>query len=628
MAPGWLFSAAITSPAPTALAEFLSVGHGLAVLIRTPDGGAYLYDCGRLGDPSVGRRIVAPALWKRGVGRIDAVFLSHADQDHYDGLLDLLDRFPIGVVRVTPRFGGEANPAANDLLAKIKSRGIPIQLVTAPESWNVSGVSFTIRHPPAGWDPESTDNARSIVLDVGFAGRHILLTGDLELSGLDALVAQPRPDPRPEAILAPHHGGRVANPAWLYEWARPRIVIASQRPPSVPANDPLAAVERMGVPILRTWREGAIRISWTGDGVVATAFLDPNDDQRGESRSRDSRVGSAPAQSAALRGIDTPPPSSLSAGLKLLVGLAGFILGALTCLVLAVIEIGGWALVLPYRSIVASAPGFSDYSELQVDVEAIAARAGDGSKLAARWFPANGPSATGRTVLLLHGFAETSRALEAARAAALNRFGWNVAALDSRGHGQSEGDYSTFGGREASDIQVWLDVLAAQVARTDPAIPFRPVLWGRSMGAAIALRAAALDLRTVALVLEAPMVDIVASTAMVLRKRRLPFPEILARRVVRRAGRLAGMRIDRPGPVQIAPSVACPTAIIHGTEDVTVPLGEARRLAEAFPRPPRWFEVAGARHIDVIDKGGDPLLEQIAAFLEKAVGDGGDGRTG
>ena len=41
-------------------AEFLAVGHGLAVLIHTPDGQTLLYDCGRLGDPTVGRRIIAP----------------------------------------------------------------------------------------------------------------------------------------------------------------------------------------------------------------------------------------------------------------------------------------------------------------------------------------------------------------------------------------------------------------------------------------------------------------------------------------------------------------------------------------------------------------------------------------
>ena len=164
----------------------------------------------------------------------------------------------------------------------------------------------------------------------------------------------------------------------------------------------------------------------------------------------------------------------------------------------------------------------------------------------------------------------------------------------------------------------WLDELAARLARTDPRVPFQPVLWGRSMGAAIALRAAALDSRAVALVLEAPMVDIVASTAAVLRRRRLPFPIFLARRVVRRAGKLAGMRIDRPGPVEAAPSVAVRPLIIHGTDDPIVPIREARRLAEAFPSPPRWFDVAGAKHIDVVDKGGELLLEQIARCSTEA----------
>ena len=113
-------------------AEFLAVGHGLAVLIHTPDGQTLLYDCGRLGDPTVGRRIIAPALWARGVSRIDTVFLSHADQDHYDGLPDLLDRFPIGEVRLPPGFAGADNPMATRLIEQLQARGVPVQPITAP----------------------------------------------------------------------------------------------------------------------------------------------------------------------------------------------------------------------------------------------------------------------------------------------------------------------------------------------------------------------------------------------------------------------------------------------------------------------------------------------------------------
>src|SRR5512135_1603647 len=72
---------------PVALeADVLAVGHGLAVVVQASDGRAFVYDCGRMRDPSVGRRVIAPALWARGVRRIEAVILSHADADHYKAI--------------------------------------------------------------------------------------------------------------------------------------------------------------------------------------------------------------------------------------------------------------------------------------------------------------------------------------------------------------------------------------------------------------------------------------------------------------------------------------------------------------------------------------------------------------
>ena len=124
--PGWLFADVFVADS-TLEAEFLAVGHGLAVFSRLPDGHTLLYDCGRLGDPTVGRRIIAPALWARGVSRIDTVFLSHADQDHYDGLPDLLDRFPIGEVRLPPGFAGLGKSPGDQLIEQLRARGIPVR---------------------------------------------------------------------------------------------------------------------------------------------------------------------------------------------------------------------------------------------------------------------------------------------------------------------------------------------------------------------------------------------------------------------------------------------------------------------------------------------------------------------
>jgi competence protein ComEC len=65
---------------------FLAVGAGGCVVIETPDGRVLLYDTGTTAGPDAVRRIIAPFLWSRGITRIDEVFLSHADLDHFNCL--------------------------------------------------------------------------------------------------------------------------------------------------------------------------------------------------------------------------------------------------------------------------------------------------------------------------------------------------------------------------------------------------------------------------------------------------------------------------------------------------------------------------------------------------------------
>jgi competence protein ComEC len=272
LAPGWLVP--FPSLAPRGLeGEVLAVGHGLAVVLQLPEGATHLYDCGRMSDPHVGRRIIAPALWSRGVTRLDSVFLSHADQDHFNALPDLIDRFALGEVVIPPGFESEENPAALALLDQVRRRRIPIRAVAAPTVWDEGSTRFRVLHPPPGWQSESSDNARSLVLDVSHEGRHLLLTGDLEQPGLVELTTIPRDEPI-DLMLAPHHGGKSANPWMLYDWASPGMVVVSQRMPAPGTNDALTLLERRGIPLLRTWQRGAIHLEWSDHRIVTEGFLD------------------------------------------------------------------------------------------------------------------------------------------------------------------------------------------------------------------------------------------------------------------------------------------------------------------------------------------------------------------
>jgi alpha-beta hydrolase superfamily lysophospholipase len=326
-----------------------------------------------------------------------------------------------------------------------------------------------------------------------------------------------------------------------------------------------------------------------------------------------------------------------------LVAAAGFALGLVCCAALAVIEWAAWVMILPGRrpgSLAAELDFEADPSSpsrrLGDPIEAVAA---DGVRLAGIWHAADPPEAEAAaggdppgklparprgTVLVLHGFAEDPSAL-ADRMAALNRHGWNVAALDTRAHGRSGGEFGSFGGREAADVRTWIDALAAngrvgnknEHGAEDGPAPVVAV-WGRSMGAAIAARAAANDPRIGAVVLEAPYVDLEETLTRVLKRKRIPLPGLLAGLVLKRAGAIAGVSLVRPRPIDLVPTIHAPALVLHGTDDTLIPLEDARLLAGSFPRPARLIEVPGAGHSTVVEVGGPGLLDRVATFLDEA----------
>src|SRR5262249_6284224 len=149
---------------------------------ETPDGRTLLYDAGAMGDPEVTRRVIAPYLWHRGIRRVDEVFLSHADLDHFNGIPALLERFAVGQVTCTPTFAEKSSPGVPVTLEAIRRRRVPIRIVSAGERLSAGDVSITVLHPPPV-GPEGNENARSLVLLVRYEGRSILLTGDLEGAG-------------------------------------------------------------------------------------------------------------------------------------------------------------------------------------------------------------------------------------------------------------------------------------------------------------------------------------------------------------------------------------------------------------------------------------------------------------
>lgn len=247
---------------------FLAVGHGGCTVIETEDGRTILYDVGSLGGPPMANRLVIPFLWSRGIRRIDEVLLSHADLDHFNGLVDLMDRFMIGQLTITPSFVDKESPGVIATLQQVEQRKIPVRIVHAGDILDAgSGITMEVLHPPAQ-GPPGKENHRSLTLRIQAFKSSILLTGDLEGEGLDNLLKR-KPQPV-DVLMAPHHGSRQLDAEGLVRWSRPRLVIASQGPAS---NRHPLEYSSSGRVFWKTEEEGAISLHFHQSGIVADTFV-------------------------------------------------------------------------------------------------------------------------------------------------------------------------------------------------------------------------------------------------------------------------------------------------------------------------------------------------------------------
>ncbi len=274
----WLLLGLLTSQIRSSTHEqlqcgFVSVGHGLAVLVQLPDGRTLLYDCGKMGSPNGGTQSVSSYLWSRGISHIDAIVLSHADTDHYNAVPELLQRFSVGVVYVSPIMFRDHSRALAALHAGIEIAGVPICETSSGDRLVTAGnCRIDVWHPPAagvvGRDLDR-HNANCIVLNIEYAGKRVLLTGDLEGTGLRNVMAE-----LPchcDVLLAPHHGSMASDPAGLAQWSTPDYVIVSNAP-AFQTGKSVSLYEMSGAKVLNTADFGEIQVNIDARGIRVQTF--------------------------------------------------------------------------------------------------------------------------------------------------------------------------------------------------------------------------------------------------------------------------------------------------------------------------------------------------------------------
>lgn len=246
---------------------FLAVGHGGAVLLELPDGRTLLYDAGSIQNPMRAERVIETVLWNRGHHRIDGVIISHADIDHYNAVPGLLEHIPVGTVFAGRSFLDFQQEPVRECCEAAFREGVPIRLIGEGDRFAIGDdVAIRILHPPDPWEEgnRTSDNAHSLVVLVEYAGRRILLTGDLEKEGLKRLLKTERVDL--DVLQTPHHGSMAANPRALGTWSTPEFAVASSGR-NVPSEE-LRNVYGTATRVITTFEEGATTVDIGADGSL------------------------------------------------------------------------------------------------------------------------------------------------------------------------------------------------------------------------------------------------------------------------------------------------------------------------------------------------------------------------
>ena len=246
----WIAMAAVLfyrppAPPPGCLDyHVLDVGQGLAVVLRAGEH-AVLFDTGpsfRSGS-STADIVVIPFLKSRGIGKLDTLIVSHADQDHAGGVQALASQFEIGRTLVGETVSGT------------RLQQLPCSTAS---SWTAAGVRFQFLHPrpDAAWE----GNNASCVLEVAIGDHRILLTGDIETPVEATLVENSLIGPV-NTVIVPHHGSRTSSSPDFVKALSPELAIVSAgfgNRWGFPKADVVRRWELAGARLLETATSGAI----------------------------------------------------------------------------------------------------------------------------------------------------------------------------------------------------------------------------------------------------------------------------------------------------------------------------------------------------------------------------------
>ncbi len=244
------------------------VGQGDCILVQAPSGRTVLIDGGGMAGQGakgydLGREVVVPGLMARHARSIDALIITHPDEDHIGGLPAVVQAVPVGLV-LDPMLPCDTE-SYRRLYQAIEKRGIKVHRATEGQRLNLGrGIYAEVLNPPDPrlTDTGSDDNNNSVVLRLVYDGLSVLLAADLDRVGV-MRMARPGDEIQSTILKVPHHGSADAAVPEFVKAVKPELAVISVGADNQyghPSEEMLRELERVGAKIMRTDEMGAVTI--------------------------------------------------------------------------------------------------------------------------------------------------------------------------------------------------------------------------------------------------------------------------------------------------------------------------------------------------------------------------------
>lgn len=215
--------------------SFLDVGQGSATVVEFPSGMTVLIDGGGSSSATgnIGERVIAPFLWHRGITKLTAVVVTHADADHYNGLSFILNHFSPEELWVRDRQGhDEGFKQLIHLAEKEQIKVIVPQVGAMLDNGDTSNFLECIANTAVAYDTspgsrKSQDGENAgIILKTCSKQQCSLFPGDIGRADEQFLVDRGY-NLTADILLAPHHGSKSSNSPGFLRAVSPALMVVS-----------------------------------------------------------------------------------------------------------------------------------------------------------------------------------------------------------------------------------------------------------------------------------------------------------------------------------------------------------------------------------------------------------------